>query len=741
MGQCECYRKPSTNYQFPKNFNEEKPYINIHVKNSTKINDLNNLYWRYNDIKTKNKFFYDDIEKQESYIKNYKTFIAELNYQINNLKDKLNISVIAEKYFANLLNEKENNELYNNIDNISNKINQFYNLIETQKIELKCLENNFQIIQEQFNEIEKNKNKNKNKQKNQDYLFSTNIQYIKEQLNQSEKIIKNLNQNKMLYDQKKSEIENEINAIQNKTENKINTIKVKQKKSLKKYNLNKYYNDSINEIKDSLFLKGSMLFGIKDFSKADNIFKSMYIFDNQEEVVDDNFYDKQNLIKKNWRESCYINDDYDTHDITYELKAIGLPNNMAFTSSYFGFNIDTKIEIILLEVDGKNAEYECEKYFLRFKINLKNLETIKVHIIYNESPLYDKMTAGEKQVRNFYRFKYYGISKRLVGQNAKYILINVSNFEIINFEDEIFIKKEIGGKNSSEYHWAGKVPENGIGTLVRLSKKEALVNFHETHEMKSLSNTYIQNTVTKIPFCYINGNNKIIELFYRSKETDKIKYNQTKKMYEIHYINTNSPIVSFSIKGKLINKCKGGWVINLTNEEIDSLIPPDFKKNKEAFKKISLQIINNYDLEHKNDITIVPNVTKIGKWVKQNIKYDITYIGLNDITATETYNIRRGVCHHITKLFNALMYSLGYKVIYILGFAVDKKKTFSIEDSHAWSLINIDGKWLPFDATWGIFSGKLPVTHVFKQADCEGIKTVSFDNVKIEQIQVQGDIN
>jgi len=246
MGQCECYRKPSTNYQFPKNFNEEKPYINIHVKNSTKINDLNNLYWRYNDIKTKNKFFYDDIEKQESYIKNYKTFIAELNYQINNLKDKLNISVIAEKYFANLLNEKENNELYNNIDNISNKINQFYNLIEKQKIELKYLENNFQIIQEQFNEIEKNKNKNKNKQKNQDYLFSTNIQYIKEQLNQSEKIIKNLNQNKMLYDKKKSEIENEINAIQNKTENKINTIKVKQKKSLKKYNLNKYYNDSIN---------------------------------------------------------------------------------------------------------------------------------------------------------------------------------------------------------------------------------------------------------------------------------------------------------------------------------------------------------------------------------------------------------------------------------------------------------------------------------------------------------------
>ena len=43
------------------------------------------------------------------------------------------------------------------------------------------------------------------------------------------------------------------------------------------------------------------------------------------------------------------------------------------------------------------------------------------------------------------------------------------------------------------------------------------------------------------------------------------------------------------------------------------------------------------------------------------------------------------------------------------------KKTFSVEDTHAWSLVKLDGIWLPFDATWGIFSGKLPVTHIFKQ--------------------------
>ena len=86
------------------------------------------------------------------------------------------------------------------------------------------------------------------------------------------------------------------------------------------------------------------------------------------------------------------------------------------------------------------------------------------------------------------------------------------------------------------------------------------------------------------------------------------------------------------------------------------------------------------------------------------------------------------------------MYSLGYQTIYILGYALDNKINYAIEDAHAWSLVKIDGKWLPFDATWGIFSGKLPITHIFKQTDCQGIKTLSYDKVKVEQINVKGNL-
>ena len=84
------------------------------------------------------------------------------------------------------------------------------------------------------------------------------------------------------------------------------------------------------------------------------------------------------------------------------------------------------------------------------------------------------------------------------------------------------------------------------------------------------------------------------------------------------------------------------------------------------------------------------------------------------------------------------MYSLGYKVIFVSGYAIDKNDFFGEEAAHAWSLIKVDGKWLPFDATWGIFSGKLPVSHIFKQYDSSELITSGYDHIKILKIKVKG---
>jgi len=681
---------------------------------------------RFKQIKKQNKFYFKDIKNQEEYISNYKTFINELYYQLNNLHDQLNISVYGQKYEENLINKRETSQLLNELEQISNKIKQLNSIIEAQNNEIKNIEMNYKFIQEKFYEIKLNFNLDENtKQK----ILFVNNDIIYNQLNELMEISNNLPRNKNFYDAKKNEIENDIKRIQYITEQKVNKIKTKRKNSIKTIKtINN--NRQINEMNDDpIFTKGSMLLGIKDFGKAKDIFKSVYIFQQEEEEN----YDKQELVKKNWNEVCYIFDNFDIHDVNYELKAFGLPERTFFTTSSFGFVLDTDIKILEFELDGQKTEFNFEKYCLCFKIHLKNLESIRVHIKYQISPLMNKLTEGEIKEMNISRCKYYGLSKRLVGQNAKFILRNQSNFEIINFENEFFIKT-----NENEYTWGGRVPDGGKSTVVRLSRKQARYNFLEKHYLETFNNLPINNTILRVPFCYKNGNNQITKFTYMSKETNMIKLDPNTRTYDVQFLNIPKNKGSFIIKGEIINRCKGEWVVDLTDQQIESLIPKDFIQNKQIFNRIARTIIKNYDSEHYNDIIKVPDVVKIGKWVKTNIKYDINYSGRNDLTATDIYNIKEGVCDHFTKLFNALVYSLGYQVIYVLGYAIDRNDSFGKEDAHAWSLVKIDGKWLPFDSTWGIFSGKLPVTHIFKQFDCKGIMSKGFDQVKIGKIKIKG---
>ena len=73
------------------------------------------------------------------------------------------------------------------------------------------------------------------------------------------------------------------------------------------------------------------------------------------------------------------------------------------------------------------------------------------------------------------------------------------------------------------------------------------------------------------------------------------------------------------------------------------------------------------------------------------------------------------------------MYSLGYKVIYTNGFACEGGAEFDQNSGHAWSLIKVNGKWYPFDATWDILSGKLPVCHVFQGFFGKSLQVVGTD--------------
>ena len=53
-------------------------------------------------------------------------------------------------------------------------------------------------------------------------------------------------------------------------------------------------------------------------------------------------------------------------------------------------------------------------------------------------------------------------------------------------------------------------------------------------------------------------------------------------------------------------------------------------------------------------------------------------------------------------------------VLYVTGTVIERGSKSDLKLLHAWSLVKINNKWYPFDSTWGILTGKLPVGHVFR---------------------------
>ena len=682
------------------------------------------------ELTQKNSILYKEAENQFIFLNNYNTFINELNEEINGLKDQINISLCGTEMLQK--QQSKNNkmiEFTNSLETISLKIKQFNEIIDDRKNKkLKTAENIQTEIQEKLNYLNK-LNYNDNDLAQLNTILETNTGIIGNKLEELEQIIKILDSNKITYENSKKNIEQDINNLKKEINDFVQKVKQAQSIILG-LSTNKIGSKESGPKIDSIFLKGSMLLGIKDFGSKD-IFSSSNIF------TEEDFVKKgvQDLIRKNWNEICYVYDEYDIHDVHYEIKAVGLPSNSFFSSCSLGFIIGADIEILEFEKDGKKEEYEYHDYSLEFKIYLKNNESNKIHLKYKECPSKTKMTEGEKRERKFVRNDYYGLSKNLAGQRGKFILSIKSEFEVIAFQDEFFIKT-----NDKEYTWGGTVPPEGKRTLVKMSKNKGKFNFSFIQRLKSRNESAIKNTKMTVPVCFVGGNNEILKLDSNTQPAAKIDLNKEKGLYEILFKDTNYIDVEFSIKGQLINRCRGEWICELTDKQIDENIPEDYKTNKKLFNDTAKKIIKEYDQEHKDDENIkVPDVMKIGKWVKSNVTYDLRYTGRNDIQATEILKNKIGVCHHFTKLFNALMYSLGYKVIYVSGYAIDKKDYYEKSDAHAWSLIKIDGKWLPFDSTWGIFSGKLPVCHVFKQYFSATLHVVGTDTVDFGQERDEGE--
>ena len=580
------------------------PDKNIKENQISKITDedIMKMNKEYNNIKIDNRIYYDDIQAQEQKLSNFKEFLIELNYQLSDLKDQLHISVYKEKVVKNILTKEENAQILNNLDIISNNINEFENLIEKQKTFLQYLEYNFKTIQEKLYEI---------KGEHQSEMDSLN-----EHLKENEKIINNLKNNKLLYEQKRAEIEKNKKTLQELMEEKLTQIKKRRTKVYENAIMKKYIQSSNN----SLFLKGSMLLGIKNSDEVDKFLKTKFIFKGNEKDI--NLDGQAKLVMKNWYEICHIYDDYDIYDITYEIKAVGLPNNMAFntyTHNFISYDYNINNEILLFEIDGiKQTNYEIDKYTLTFNINLRNLESNKIHIKYKETLKYEKpkvvvLSVGlmryDKQVKEEYnrllldKMKWSKEKIHLIN----YLMLDNENilsyfFPLLRYHDRITKLNSDDLKylfNDKVVSHNGFLINQEVKPLNTLPSKKVLdnYNFNESNMeyLKKIMKLCQENNITLVleksptmyPFWYDEYEKQIIDFantyhldYYNLLEKkEDIGLDFTKDTYDsgVH-LNLSGAIKTTEYFGKILKEKYA-----LQNHQNNDKIKLDYDKKIERF--------------------------------------------------------------------------------------------------------------------------------------------------------------
>ena len=623
----------------------------------------------------------------------------------------------------NNINDNENNN-ENLIFDDNNNEDEFTNLINEDKTIEIFPNNNTNVVIENNKENIKEEDDNNNLNEEINIPINENNKNDEDENDENseeENKNENNNNNNNENDEKKEE-----NLIQQKIENNNNNENENSKKLLIKagnhfINMDGIKNNIITPL-SKLNLKNTndeIIDSPEIIKKKENIIKNYQKKNIQDIIIKSIIKSKKNILfPTNLNKNVFFNKDKKIEvDLNFELKAFS--NDEKFIFKEFSLiNILKDEEINILECNGiynnnnnnNNFTFEYSSSKITFFFILHNLDSIKISLKYIIT------NKKNKLISNFYQFFY--ISKKFQYSNLNFSLKISNNFNVLKYTPIILHRM---AKNN--YFYFGTVPKNGIFLIFSLTPKfvKYKVTYKETFNLLPNKKAYFF-----IPKYFCGGNIKNISYNIKSSmsetiDDEYIKENRSNfiltfppssKEHENGYFQITSELYVFSlIKSGDISKFNGPNIgINLDN----------FK-----YTNFTKKIIE----EDKKDM---PSYIKIGKWIKKNITYDIKYLN-KKMSIDEILNIKKGVCVHFTKLFNALLNSINIPSEHIWGWVIEKNK----QTAHAWSIFLYENEWKFADCTMGYFRGVIPCSHLmWNRAVCgrkctPGIKSKVERNIEL----------
>lgn len=346
------------------------------------------------------------------------------------------------------------------------------------------------------------------------------------------------------------------------------------------------------------------------------------------------------------------------------------------------FDSKQKIQISEAKVMGKNFKTSFGNNTLKFEFE-KAFNGDQLEFAF-------KYLEFEDDIPEYVRQEYVSLPPFAKGANGELKVKVPDNYVVYSLNTDF-------KQNYKTYLWNGKIPENGFSDDFYLTLTQA------TWQAEVLTNIIGKDKISKIdiemPTYFKNGNNLITNYQIKTNYDESfVKIREEDNYTKINLNKINGSIIQVKLSATLQN--------DLSSKAWIKLIPSDYL---EIDRSLALDLGNVvYDIARNSPNE--PLHIAIAKFVHKHIKYTDSYFG-KELTTKEIFNAGKGVCAHYAQLYKDLLRTAGIPSIIVSGMSYDiEHKKF---ESHAWNLVYANGEWLSIDPTWGLYSGILPVSHIF----------------------------
>lgn len=182
------------------------------------------------------------------------------------------------------------------------------------------------------------------------------------------------------------------------------------------------------------------------------------------------------------------------------------------------------------------------------------------------------------------------------------------------------------------------------------------------------------------------------EFYYISSEELKEQLTVSKDLeqpFKYHY-NPKEPLTSGCYTYLCLHDLEMTWFISRSrtlNVQMHFFVPKDTMQDYfEEMQKLADELKGENDYE---------SVKAVHDYIIQRVEYDYNSIGQN-YTDIEGFRENRMVCQGYSMASYVLLSDMGIPVRIVTGKGGNEKNP----GPHAWNVVQVDGKWYNYDATW-----------------------------------------